>query len=114
MIARLRQWWRSRRTPHGASRNAPRGALRLAPTLRAVARREDCALTACDAGWCATVLGVDCPAVEAHRLRTLGVYEGARVSVVDRRSGVLLDVCGTRLALNTATAANIFVRPVAA
>jgi Fe2+ transport system protein FeoA len=55
-----------------------------------------------------------CPAVDAHRLRTLGVYEGAFVSVVDRRSGVLLDVCGTRLALNNAIAASILVRPGAA
>jgi Fe2+ transport system protein FeoA len=42
------------------------------------------------------------------------VYEGARVSVVDRRSGILLDVCGTRLALDNALAASILVRPVVA
>jgi Fe2+ transport system protein FeoA len=75
---------------------------------------ESCPLVACAPGWCATVLGVTCAAHEAHRLRTLGVYEGARVSVVDRRSGVLLDVCGTRLALNDALAATILVRPIAA
>ena len=74
----------------------------------------DCALAACEAGACATVLRVTCPALDAHRLSTLGVYEGAIVSVVDRRSGVLLDVCGTRLALNDAIAGAILVRPVAA
>lgn len=68
-------------------------------------------LTACDSGARAIILGVNCPAVDAHRLRTLGVYEGAMVSVIDRRSGILLDVCGTRLALNHATAAAILVRP---
>jgi Fe2+ transport system protein FeoA len=75
---------------------------------------DDCPLTSCEAGRCATVLVVTCTAADAHRLRTLGVYEGALVSVVDRRSGVLLDVCGTRLALNDAVAASILVRPAAA
>ena len=74
----------------------------------------DCPLAACNTGQCATVLGVACQALDANRLRTLGVYEGARVSVVDRRSGVLIDVCGTRLALNDAIAASILVRPLGA
>ena len=96
-LRKLRNWWsgnRAVRQPAGCG--------------------ADCPLASCDVGLCATVLGVTCPALEAHRLRTLGVYEGARVSVIDRRSGVLLDVCGTRLALNDAIAASIFVRPIAA
>ena len=96
-LRRLKRWWTSK-----------------TPVARTAACREDCPLASCDAGLCATVLGVSCPAIEAHRLRTLGVYEGAVVSVVDRRSGVLLDVCGTRLALNDAAARTILVRPVAA
>lgn len=96
-LKRLKGWW--------SSRTAAR---------RPVACRTDCPLVACEAGLCATVLGVTCPALEAQRLRTLGVYEGARVSVVDRRSGILLDVCGTRLALDNALAASILVRPVVA
>jgi Fe2+ transport system protein FeoA len=91
----LKKWWNAR-TP------AP------------VACTADCPLAACGVGSCATVLGVSCPALDANRLRTLGVYEGAVVSIVDRRSGILLDVCGTRLALNDAIAASILVRPVAA
>lgn len=79
-----------------------------------VACTADCLLAACGVGSCATVLGVSCPALDANRLRTLGVYEGAVVSIVDRRSGILLDVCGTRLALNDAIAASILVRPCAA
>lgn len=76
--------------------------------------RDDCPLSSCESGRCATVVAVTCVALDAHRLRTLGVYEGAYVQVVDRRSGVLLDVCGTRLAMNDAIAASILVRPVAA
>jgi Fe2+ transport system protein FeoA len=96
-LKRLKHWW---------------GAKRV--VRERVACAVDCPLAACDVGLCATVLGVTCPALDAHRLRTLGVYEGAVVSVVDRRSGVLLDVCGTRLALNDATARAILVRTVAA
>jgi Fe2+ transport system protein FeoA len=93
----VKRWWRWRHRDRSAA-----------------ARTADCALASCDPGICATILGVGCPALEAHRLRTLGVYEGARVSVVDRCSGVLLDVCGTRLALDDAVAAHILVRPTAA
>jgi Fe2+ transport system protein FeoA len=47
-------------------------------------------------------------------LRTLGVFEGACVRIVDRRHGILLDVCGSRLALDRAVAMNIIAAPVAA
>jgi Fe2+ transport system protein FeoA len=96
-LRKLKNWWNAR-TP--------------APVN--VACTADCPLASCLVGSFATVLGVSCPALDANRLRTLGVYEGAVVSIVDRRSGILLDVCGTRLALNDAIAASILVRPVAA
>ncbi len=60
------------------------------------------------------MVGVHCPALEASRLRSLGVFEGARVGVVDTRSGILLDVRGSRLALDRAVASAITVRPAAA
>ena len=104
-LKRLKRWW-------NAGRAAP-ARIDCAVDC-AVDLSGDCALAACKAGACATVLRVTCPALDAHRLSTLGVYEGAIVSVVDRRSGVLLDVCGTRLALNDAIAAAIIVRLVAA
>jgi len=108
-LKRLKRWW-------NVGRAAP---ARVACAVDCAADCDvdlsgDCALAACKAGACATVLRVTCPALDAHRLSTLGVYEGAIVSVVDRRSGVLLDVCGTRLALNDAIAAAILVRLVAA
>jgi Fe2+ transport system protein FeoA len=57
------------------------------------------------------VLRVACPAAEARRLRTLGIFEGARVGVVSRRTGVVLDVCGSRVALDQRLALDITVRP---
>lgn len=74
----------------------------------------DRSLAACAAGCRATVVCVDCPAHDAIRLRSLGVFEGARVGVVDTRSGILLDVRGARLALDRGVAGFITVRPVAA
>ena len=59
------------------------------------------------------VVGIACPDQEARRLRALGVFEGARVNIVDTRSGILLDVRGSRLALDAAVARAILVRPAA-
>ena len=73
-----------------------------------------CSLVACANGGSAVVVQVSCPAADACRLRALGVYEGARVKVVDARNGFLLDVRGSRLALGTALAAAITVLPVPA
>ena len=73
-----------------------------------------CPLVACGNGGSAVVVQVSCPAADACRLRALGVYEGARVIVVDARNGLLLDVRGSRLALGTALAASISVLPVPA
>jgi len=44
----------------------------------------------------------------------LGVFEGSCVRVVDRRHGLLLDVCGSRLALDRAVAMDIIAVTVAA
>ena len=57
------------------------------------------------------MLCLDCPALDAARLRTLGVYEGARVGIVDTRSGMLLDVRGARLALGWKVVDGIRVLP---
>lgn len=60
------------------------------------------------------VVQVNCPAGDACRLRALGVYEGARLTVVDSRNGLLLDVRGSRLALGRAIASAISVLPLPA
>lgn len=73
-----------------------------------------CTLAACFAGDRATVRQLQCTKADAMRLRTLGVYEGAMVGIVDRRNGVLLDVCGSRLALDATMAGAIVVDPTAA
>lgn len=72
-----------------------------------------CTLGACPVGLQATVLCLACPAHDAQRLRALGLFEGARVGVLDTRSGMVVDVRGARLALGREIAASITVRPVA-
>ena len=71
-----------------------------------------CPLADCRAGLRATVLCVACPVHDAQRLRTLGVFEGASVGIVDTRSGILLDVRGSRLALDMGVAGSITVQPL--
>ena len=73
---------------------------------------ERCPLGACRTGARATVLCFACPALDADRLRALGLYEGATVGIVDTRSGMVLDVRGARLALGWKLAATITVQPV--
>lgn len=75
---------------------------------------DPCPLLACARGGDAIVLTVDCPFADASRLRALGVFEGARVTVLDDRYGLLLRVRGARLALGRTLAASITVLPVAA
>ena len=70
-----------------------------------------CPLADCARGHQAVVVRVDCDAADACRLRALGVYEGARVDVVDSRNGLLLQVRGSRIALGAAVAAAIAVIP---
>ena len=55
---------------------------------------ESCPLMACTTGRRAVVVNVGCDGAEACRLRAMGIYEGARVSVVDSRNGLLLQVRG--------------------
>lgn len=76
------------------------------------ARCGECTLDACAAGCRAAVLQVECESGEASRLRSLGLFEGACVTVVDSRNGMLLDVCGARLALGTGLASAIRVLPL--
>lgn len=72
-----------------------------------------CALSHCGRGRQAVVVRVACESADACRLRALGVYEGARVDVVDCRNGLLLEVRGSRIALGSAVAAAIAVIPLA-
>lgn len=73
-----------------------------------------CTLAACVSGSDAMVLQMRCASPDACRLRSLGVFEGALVSIVDDRNGRLLDVRGSRLAMDEHTAHSILVRPVEA
>ncbi len=68
-----------------------------------------CNLADCARGSEAIVVRVDCGAAEASRLRSLGVYEGARVRVLDDRHALLLRVHGARLAIGRTIAAAITV-----
>jgi Fe2+ transport system protein FeoA len=76
--------------------------------------KDPCPLLALPIGTRARILQLGCPLADASRLRVLGVFEGAYVRVVDRRHGILLDVRGSRLALDRAVAMDIIASPVAA
>ena len=73
---------------------------------------EPCPLLSHPIGALVRIVGIDCPLADASRLRVLGVFEGAHVSIVDRRGGVLLDVRGSRLALDAAVAMAIIAASV--
>lgn len=75
---------------------------------------ESCPLARCQPGVRARVLCILCPALDAQRLRTLGLFEGVEIGVVDTRSGMVLDVRGARLALGQPLVAGIRVRVVSA
>lgn len=74
--------------------------------------RGECALAACAMGCQAAVLRMECEGGEAHRLRHLGLFEGACVRVLDSRNGMLLEVKGSKLALGEALASSIRVLPL--
>lgn len=86
-----------------------RRLLRRFSRTPAPAAPDGCLLGACHVGTRATVLCVACPAHDARRLRTLGVFVGAQVDVIDTRNGILLDVYGSRLALDSSVAMTITV-----
>ena len=71
-----------------------------------------CPLAACASGCQAAVLSMECAHPEAHRLRGLGLFEGACVRVLDSRNGMLLEVKGSRLALGASLASSITVLPL--
>lgn len=71
-----------------------------------------CPLAECARGARAAVLRMDCDDGEAGRLRNLGLFEGACVTVLDRQDGLLLEVRGARLALGAGLAAAITVLPI--
>jgi Fe2+ transport system protein FeoA len=110
----LTRWLRRTTT---SPRTAPElVSLSRTPAAVDATAREVCATTCplaqCARGNCAVVVRVDCSAGDACRLRSLGVYEGARVDVVDSRNGLLLQVRGSRIALGATVAAAIAVIPV--
>ena len=74
----------------------------------------ECALVTCRAGVRSVVVALRCDAPEACRLRTLGLIEGAPVTVVDCRHVLLLEVRGARVAISAAIASLVNVRPLAA
>lgn len=76
------------------------------------ARCAACPLATCGRGARCAVLRMDCESAEAGRLRSLGLYEGACVTVLDAQDGLLLEVRGARLALGAALAAAITVLPL--
>ncbi|MFI5309987.1 MAG: ferrous iron transport protein A [Gemmatimonadales bacterium] len=86
---------------------------RATPSVAPPSCGQDCPLGDCTSGLRAMVVCVTCPEHEARRLRALGVFVGARVGIVDTRNGILLDVCGSRLALDAAIAMAITVLPIA-
>lgn len=81
-----------------------------APTSRELPQCT-CPLVDSEAGSEATVVAIACGEHDACRLRAMGVYEGAQVSVIGKRHCLLVDVRGTRLALGTDLAKGITVRP---
>jgi Fe2+ transport system protein FeoA len=87
---------------------------RPAPGTARTAGCESCPLYYCQAGDQATVVRITCPALDAERLRSLGLYEGARVGIVATRSGMVLDVRGARLGLGWKVVAGITVQPLGA
>jgi Fe2+ transport system protein FeoA len=70
-----------------------------------------CPLLESAAGSEATVVAIACGENDACRLRAMGVYEGATVSVINKRHCLLVDVRGTRLALGADLAQGITVQP---
>jgi Fe2+ transport system protein FeoA len=70
-----------------------------------------CPLLESEAGSEATVVAIACGDGDACRLRAMGVYEGATVSVINKRHCLLVDVRGTRLALGADLAQGITVQP---
>jgi len=68
---------------------------------------EPCALASLPVGVRAVVVHLACPQAEAEHLRVMGVFEGANIGIVDRGSGFLLDVRGSRLAIGASLAAAI-------
>lgn len=73
-----------------------------------------CALSSLPAGVRAVIVTLGCPFNEASRLRALGVFEGARVGIVERCGGLHIEVHGSRLAIDAVVAASIVVDPLPA
>ena len=90
------------------AREKPAGQPAITPTHTTA---NNCPLGSCTTGIRATVVSLACTPRDALRLRALGVCEGSDVGVVDNRNGIVLDVHGSRLALDRALAMTITVVP---
>lgn len=108
----LPRWLSRSRTAPACSTDGSSVACATEPGAERLECPTTCPLPQCARGNCAVVVRVECDATDACRLRALGVYEGARVDVVDSRNGLLLQVRGSRIALGSAVAATIAVIPV--
>lgn len=84
------------------------------PAPAATSRCGSCPLAHCARGSRAAVLRMECEGGEARRLRNLGLYEGACVTVLDAQDGLLLEVCGAKVAVGATLASSITVLPVGA
>lgn len=78
------------------------------------ARCAACPLASCARGSRAAVIRMECEGAEACRLRSLGLFEGSCVRVLDSQDGLLLEVRGARLALGATLAKAITVLPLGA
>ena len=107
LLRSARRWF----APHASSVNSKAAQCDVSCPVPC---KQPCPLLALPIGTRALILRLGCPLAEASRLRVLGVFEGAHVRIVDRRHGILLDVCGSRLALNPAIAMAIIASPVTA
>ena len=106
-----KNWWRRWRQPRATPSDTTSDVLCAVPCATPCA--EPCPLLALPAGARALVVRVGCPLADAGRLRVLGVFEGAHVGIVAHRSGLLLDVRGSRLALDATVAGAILALPLA-
>jgi Fe2+ transport system protein FeoA len=107
MLSRL---WRLLRGGATSPASAAHGA-RCVPDCE-VNCATPCRIADLPVGVRAIVVRVACPQADAHRLKVLGLFEGSAISIVDRRSGVLLEVRGSRLAIATTLAASITAMPI--
>lgn len=60
------------------------------------------------------IVGFDLPAVQEHRLRTMGLFEGQIVQLLKKSNPVIIKVAGARMALAREIAGGVHVASVSA